>query len=212
MLVESPALQAKTLFEALVGKYPGRYADGQLRTLQHRVKSWRAERGPDKEVMLGELHRPGEAAQTDCTWTTELVITIAGELFAHMLCVSVLPYSNWRWASVCLSESIASSRHGVQRALFQLGRLPLYHQTDNSTAATHRIPDGKSVVADGSGKRPFNEDYLAIMRHFGMTARTTAVGAKEQNGDVEASNGALKRALNQAFLVRGSRDFYSRAA
>ncbi len=199
MLSESPAFEAKTLFEVLVGKYPGRYEEGQLRTLQRRVKAWRAERGPDKEVMLAQLHRPGEAAQTDFTWTTEL-------------CVFVLPYSNWRWATVCLSESIASIRHGVQRALFQLGRVPLYHQTDNSTAATHRIPDTKSVVGEGSGKRPFNEDYLAIMRHFGMTARTTEVGAKEQNGDVEASNGVLKRALNQALLVRGSRDFESRAA
>ena len=176
------------------------------------MKSWRAERGPDKDVVLAQLHRPGEAAQTDFTWTTELAITIAGELFVHMLCVFVLPYSNWRWASICLSESIASIRHGVQRALFQLGRVPLYHQTDNSTAATHRIPDGKKVIGEGSGKRPFNEEYLAIMRHFGMTARTTEVGAKEQNGDIEASNGVLKRSLNQALLVRGSRDFASRAA
>jgi hypothetical protein len=207
MLGESPALEAKTLFEVLLEKYPGRYEAGQLRTLQRRVKAWRAERGPDKDVVLAQLHRPGEAAQTDFTWTTELAVTVAGQAFVHMLCVFVLPYSNWRWASVCLSESIAAIRHGIQRALFQLGRVPEWHQTDNSTAATHRIPDGKSVVAEGSGKRPFNEDYLAIMRHFGMKPRTTEVAAKEQNGDVEAANGALKRALEQALLVRGSRDF-----
>ena len=212
MLSDAPALEAKTLFEVLMEKYPDRYEQGQLRTLQRRVKSWRAERGPDKPVMLAQLHRPGEAAQTDFTWATELAVTIAGQLFVHMLCVFVLPYSNWRWASICLSESIASIRHGVQRALFQLGRVPEWHQTDNSTAATHRIPDGKRVVENGSGKRPFNEDYLAIMRHFGMKARTTEVGAKEQNGDVEAANGALKRALEQALLVRGSRDFESRGA
>jgi hypothetical protein len=212
MLSDSPALEAKTLFEGLVEKYPGRYEDGQLRTLQRRVKAWRAERGPDKEIMLAQLHRPGEAAQTDFTWATELAITIAGQAFQHMLCVFVLPYSNWRWASVCLSESIASLRHGVQRALFQLGRVPKLHQTDNSTAATHQIPDGKSVRTEGRGKRPFNADYLALMQHFGMTPRTTEVGAKEQNGDVEAANRALKSALNQALLVRGSRDFESRAA
>ena len=211
MLADSPALEAKTLFELLVEKYPGRYDDGQLRTLQRRVRVWRAERGPDKDVMLAQLHRPGEAAQTDFTWTTELAITIAGQVFVHMLCVFVLPYSNWRWASVCLSESIASIRHGVQRALFQLGRVPAFHQTDNSTAATHKIPDGKSVI-DGSSKRPFNEDYLAMMRHYGMTPRTTEVGEKQQNGDVEAANGALKRALDQALLIRASRDFDSRAA
>ena len=114
-----------------------------------------------------------------------------------------------------LRKSALRWRHEAanwQRALFQLGRVPQYHQTDNSTAATHRIPDGKKVTGEGSGKRPFNEDYLAIMRHFGMTARTTEVGAKEQNGDVEASNGVLKRALNQALLVRGNRDFESRGA
>lgn len=212
MLAESPALEAKTLFDLLLEKYPGRYEEGQLRTLQRRVKAWRAEHGPDKDVVLAQLHRPGEAAQTDFTWTSELAVTIMGEAFVHMLCVFALPFSNWRWATVCLSESIAALRHGIQRALFQLGRVPEWHQTDNSTAATHRIPDGKSVTAAGDGKRPFNEDYLAIMRHFGMKPRTTEIAAKEQNGDVEAANGALKRALNQALLVRGSRDFESRDA
>ncbi len=110
LLVASPALEAKTLFEVLVEKYPGRYEEGQLWTLQRRMKAWRAERGPDKEVVLAQRHRPGEAAQTDFTWATELAVTIAGQLFVHMLCVFVLPYSNWRWASVCLSESIAAIR------------------------------------------------------------------------------------------------------
>jgi hypothetical protein len=212
MLIESPALEAKTLFELLLEKYPGLYDEGQLRTLQRRVKAWRAEHGPEKDVVLAQLHRPGEAAQTDFTWATELAVTIMGQAFVHMLCVFTLPFSNWRWATVCLSESIAALRCGIQRALFQLGRVPEVHQTDNSTAATHRIPDGKSVIDMGDSKRPFNDDYLAIMRHFGMKPRTTAVAAKEQNGDVEAANGALKRALDQALLVRGSRDFESREA
>jgi len=123
--------------------------------------------------------------------------------------VFVLPFSNWAWATVCQSESMAALRRGVQRALFQLGRVPLYHQTDNSTAATHRIPDDKK---EKSHKRTFNADYLALMRHFGMEPRTTTVGAKEQNGDVEAQNGVLKRRLEQALLMRGSRDFESGAA
>jgi hypothetical protein len=58
-------------------------------------------------------------------------------------------------------------------------------------------------------KRPFNTDYLALMRHYQMTPRTTAVGAKEQNGDVEASNGAIKRKLKQQLLLRQSREFES---
>jgi transposase InsO family protein len=176
--------------------------------LQRRIQQWRAAHGPDKLVVLAQQHRPGEAAQTDFTRTAELGVTIAGQVFLHLLCVFVLPYSNWQWATVCLSESLTALRRGVQRALFQLGRVPRYHQTDNSTAATHRIPDGKGVVVE-EGKRPFNAEYVTMMRHFGMTPRTIAVGKKEQNGDVEASNGALKRRLEQALLLRGSRDFES---
>ncbi len=211
LLRDAPELEAKTMFEVLSERYPGRHEPGELRTLQRRVREWRAAAGPEKNVMFGQAHRPGEAAQTDFTHATELAVTIAGELFVHLLCVLVLPYSNWRWATVCLSESIAALRKGVQRALFQLGRVPKYHQTDNSTSATHRIPDGKRVIAEG-GRRAFNADYLALMRHFGMTPRTTEIGAKEQNGDVESANGALKRRLEQALLVRGSRDFGSAQA
>jgi hypothetical protein len=206
----TPELEAKTMFELLQAQHPGRYEDGQLRTLQRRIKQWRAAHGPERDVVFGQQHRPGEAAQTDFTHATELAITIAGQLFAHMLCVVVLPYSNWQWATVCLSESMAALRKGVQRALFQLGRVPTWHQTDNSTAATHRIPDGHAVVVeDDPRERPFNGEYVALMKHFGMRPRTTEVGAKEQNGDVEASNGAIKRRLEQALLVRGSRDFES---
>jgi hypothetical protein len=205
-LEESPELEAKTLFQWLSDQRPGVYTTGQLRTLQRHVRRWRAAHGPDREVFFAQRHRPGEAGQTDFTSVTELGVTIAGQLFAHMLCVFVLPFSNWQWATICLSESIMAMRRGVQAALFQLGRVPLYHQTDNSTAATHRIPKEERERLPGK-KRPFNAEYLALMRHFEMTPRTTGIGKKEQNGDVESSNGALKRRLEQALLLRGSREF-----
>ena len=205
-LREAPELEAKTLLEDLVERYPDRYHEGQLRTLQLRVRQWRASSGPERDVKLQQRHRPGEAAQSDFTWATKLRVTIAGEVFVHMLYVFVLPFSNWVWATVCTSESLAALRRGLQRALFQLGRVPAVHQTDNSTAATHRIPEGKKESEVGR-TRSFNADYLALMRHFDMKPRTTAVGAKEQNGDAEARNGALKRRLEQALLLRGSRDF-----
>lgn len=210
-LRDAPGLEAKTLLDELIVRHPGQYSEGQLRTLQRRVRQWRATEGPERDVKLAQRHRPGEAAQSDFTHASELGVTIAGELFVHMLFVFVLPFSNWTWATACLSESMAALRRGVQRALFQLGRVPQYHQTDNSTAATHRIPADKKETP-ASSKRAFNADYLALMRHFGMEPRTTAVGAKEQNGDVEAQNGALKRRLKQALLVRGNRDFETVAA
>jgi len=207
-LALAPELEAKTLFEALQIEHPERYEDGQLRTLQRRIRWWRAAHGPDQEVSLAQQHRPGEAAQTDFTHTGELAVTIVGQLFVHMLCVLVLPYSNWQWATVCLSESMVALRKGVQRALFQLGRVPEWHQTDNSTAATHRIADDLVARVDGS-KRPFNVEYVALMAHLGMKPRTIGIGESEQNGDVEAANGVIKRRLEQALLLRGSRDFES---
>jgi hypothetical protein len=209
MLEQEPGLEAKTLFEMLCEQHPGRYEPGQLRTLQRRVRQWRAQSGPAREVMFTQVHRPGEACQVDFTEVVSLRITIAGELFAHLLCVFTLPFSNWQWATVCLSESLAALRKGIQSALFQLGGVPQFSQTDNSTAATHRIPSGEEARQEGH-RRSFNTEYLALMRHFDMTPRTTEVGEKEQNGDVEASHRALKSRLEQALLVRGGRDFESR--
>jgi hypothetical protein len=200
MLAEMPGLEAQTVLDLLEAKQPGRYNETHLRTLQRRIHRWRAEHGPDREIWFTQAHRPGEAAQTDFTATAELGVTIAGQVFLHLLCVTVLPYSNWQWATACLSESLAALRRGVQAALFQLGRVPRFHQTDHSTAATHQI-------ARDAVDRAFNAEYAAMMRHFGMEPRTIAVGAKEQNGDVEAGHRALKRRLEQALLVRGNRDF-----
>jgi hypothetical protein len=200
MLETAPELEARTLFEHVTEKRPGTYDPGQLRTLQRRVREWRVQHGPEREIFFPQAHRPGEAMQTDFTHATVLGVTIGGGAFAHQFCHSVLPFSNWEWATVCHSESMAALRRGVQSTLFRLGRVPTFHQTDNSTAATHDLR---------TGKRGFNEEYLAIMGHFGLTPRTIGIGEKEQNGDIEASHGVLKRRLEQHLLLRGSRDFES---
>ena len=199
-LMEAPELEAKALFEDLVERKPGRYEPGQLRTLQRKVRQWRGQQGPERRVFFAQEHRPGEAMQTDFTSGAELGVTIAGEAFKHLLCHPVLPYSNWEWVTVCRSESMAALKRGVQAALFRLGRIPKFHQTDNSTAATHDLR---------TGKRGFNAEYEELMWHLSIKPRTTQVGEKEQNGDVEAANGALKRRLKQQLLLRGSRDFVS---
>lgn len=197
-LEDAPELEAKTLFEDLTLRRPGRYSEGQLRTFQRRVKQWRAMKGPPKEVFFAQEHRPGEAMQTDFTSGDELGVTIAGEPFEHLLCNSVLPYSNWQWVSVCQSESLSALQHGVQEAVFRLGRAPDWHQTDNSTAATRSAP---------KGKRPFHKKYEGLIAHLGMKPRTIAVGKSNQNGDVEVLGGVLKRRLKQHLLLRGHRDF-----
>lgn len=204
-LRQTPGLWVGTLFERLQEAYPGRFEPGQLRTLYRRVRRFRALHGDDQgyEVFFPQQHRPGEAAQTDFTHTTELALTLAGEPYSPLLCHVVLPYSNWQWATRCRSESFLALKHGLQEALFRLGRAPQWHQTDNSTGATHQVR---------TGRRAFNAEYLDLMAHFGMKPRTIAVGKKEQNGTVEAQNGAFKRLLRQLLRCRGGHDFASEEA
>lgn len=205
MLAAAPELEATALFDWLCRQKPGKYQEGQLRTFQRRVSAWRA-LNQEQLAVLEQIHYPGEVLQTDGTWLTELGITIQGEAFKHILIHCVLPYSNWEWGVIAQSESQLALQRGLQSTLFRLGYVPRYHQTDNSSATTYQVRPGPD------GERDYTPGYLALLDHFGLEPRTTRVGCPEQNGDIEASHGGLKRALVQHLLLRGSRDFDSLAA
>ena len=100
MLELNPGLEAKTLFEDLQRRHPGRFADGQLRTLQRRIKNWRASEGPPKEVFFTQVHTPGQLGQSDFTSMNKLGITIGGRPFDHLIYHFVLTYSNWETGTI----------------------------------------------------------------------------------------------------------------
>jgi transposase InsO family protein len=200
LLEGTPELEAKTLFEWLCEQQPGKYQEGQLRTLQRRVADWRA-LNQEQVATLSQVHRPGEVMQTDGTWLTELDVTIRGQPLKHLLIHCVLPYSNWEWGAIAQSESLLAVQRGLQSSLLKLGYVPAYHQTDNSSAAVCQ-------VQGMAGQEPiYTQGYLELLNHFGLKPRTIAVGCPQQNGDIEASNGHLKQALAQHLLLRSSRDF-----
>jgi hypothetical protein len=201
LLEASPGLEAVTIFDTLRLRADVSFGDGQLRTLQRRIRRWRASRGPEKEVMFSQEHRPGEAGQSDFTDMRELEVRIGGEPFDHLLYHFVLPYSNWESAGVCFTESFESLVAGLQGAVWEMGRVPRKHRTDNLSAATHELKDGG---------RSFNERYKAVLDHYGMAADRNTPGRGHENGDVEQSHHRLKRALDQALMLRGGRDFDSR--
>ena len=202
MLERAPELEAKELFEYLRGMYGEELGveSSALRTFQRRVLRWRLQHGQDKEVFFEQEHLPGRVMQLDWTNANELGVTIRGRRLEHLLCHSVLTYSNWEWATRCQSESLLSLRHGLQESLHRLGATPERLQIDNSSAATHRV---------GSGGREFNPDFLSVVKHYGMKPQTIGVDCPDQNGDVESQNGHLKRRLDQHLLLRGHRDFES---
>ena len=124
LLKANAGLEGKTLFEYLQREYPGEYADGQLRTLQRRIKQWRAVEGPGKEVFFAQKHRPGELCQSDFTHMSKLNITLSGQPFDHLIYHFVLTYSNWEAGTICFSESFESLSEGLQNALWELGGVP----------------------------------------------------------------------------------------
>jgi hypothetical protein len=155
LLEVNPGLLAATLFDHLQRRYPGRFQDGQLRTLQRKLKSWRVLDGPAKEVFFPQTHHPGRVAQSDFCHLSALGVTIEGVPFDHLLYHFLLPYSNWETGSLCFSESFES---------------------------------------------------LAIQ------AAHTNPGRANENGDVEQRHHRFRTALDQALMLRGSRDFESRGA
>jgi hypothetical protein len=198
-LSTNPGLEVKTIFAALQREQPERFADGQLRTLQRKVKHWRATEGPAQEVYFVQEHRAGELCESDFTHLTELGVRISGEEFSHLLYHFVLTYSNWETGTICYSESFAGLSEGLQQALWELGGVPAVHRTDRMTAAINNLTE----LAD------FQRNYQALMRHYGMEGRKIQTGRPNENGDVEQGHYRFKRALEQALLLRGSRDFPS---
>jgi transposase len=204
-LEASPELEVKALFEHLLGTDPALAPGHTLRTFQRRVRQWRAQNGPPREVHFPQVREPGQAGQLDWTHADELGVTIAGAAFGHWLCHVVLPYSNWQWAVPCHSESLLSLRVGLQAALWALGGVPLQLQTDQSSTATHTLDRM-------SKQRGFNTGYLALCAHYEVQPTTIHVACPNENGDIESANGHLKRRLKNHLILRGSRDFASEAA
>jgi hypothetical protein len=202
MLENAPELEGKILFDFLCECHPECYQEGQLRTFQRRIREWRALEGPDKVIFFPQNHEPGRIMATDFTHMDCLNITIDRVPFNHMLCHSVLTYSNWEWGEICHSESMVALKKGMQSTLIHLGHIPEQHLTDHSTAATHVIKK-----KEPSKKWTFNDKYIDFMNHYHMEPRTIQVGEPNENGDIESMNGVLKRRVNQYLLIRGNREF-----
>jgi hypothetical protein len=199
LLRGNAGLEAKTVFEYLQRQYPGHFQDGQLRTLQRRVKGWRATEGPAREVFFAQQHPPGRLGASDFTHMEELGVTIQGQSFPHLIYHFVLTYSNWEAGTVCYSESFESLSEGLQNALWALGRVPHRHRTDRLSTAVNNTSDPAE----------FTDRYKGLMRYYGLESEKTQAGHGNENGDVEQRHHRFKRAVAQELMLRGSLDFAS---
>jgi hypothetical protein len=202
LLQREAGLQAKTLLEWLQREFPGQPWERSRRTLERRVRQWKAQHGAAKEVFFAQVHEPGRLAASDFTHMDSLAVTVAGQPFPHLVYHFVLTHSNWEQVSVCFSESFASLSEGLQNALWQLGGVPQRHRTDRMTLAVHH---------EGSAEQ-YTARYRALLAHYGLEAEATNPASGHENGDCEQGHRRFKEAVEQALLLRGSRDFASRAA
>jgi len=198
---EESVLEATTVLEWLEERHPGQCELGQLRTLQRRIRDWRALHGPGKEVYFEQQHLPGREAAIDFTHCTELGVTIAGQLFVHLLFVFTLSFSKWRWVCVALGETFEALVGGMQGAYWALGGVTQVLRSDNLSAATHELE---------SGGRTLTRRFQAVLDHYGgLESTRIEPGRSHENGVAEKSNDLVKSEVAQALVLRGSRDFAS---
>lgn len=198
----NPGLEAMTLFSHFQEQYPGKYKDGQLRSFQRKVKTWRALEGPGKEVYFPQEHHPGELSASDFTHMGSLGVTINGEPFDHLVHHFVLVYSNWETGTICFSECFESLSEGIQNGFWKLGGVTRSHRTDSLSAAVHKECNAEE----------FTSRYRALLNHYKVKGEKTNPGKAHENGDAEKSHHLFKKAVDQALMLRGNRNFESREA
>jgi hypothetical protein len=194
-------LEATTLLTELNRRHPGQFSEGHLRTLQRRIRQWRALNGPDKEVFFPQEHPPGREAAYDFTNCDELGVTISGAPFGHLLFELVISFSGWRWATVASSESYEALLLGVQEALWRLGGVVEVLRSDNLSAATHELPV--------SGGRALTRRYQSLLDHYELKSTRIFPRKAHENGVVEQAHRRTKSILAQMLVLRGSHDFPS---
>lgn len=199
LLAQDSDITGMTLWEYLDDQYPDQYPEKLLRTLQRRVKHWRATQGPEKAVIFRQCVPAGHQGLSDFTHPNSK-ITLNGAPFTHLLYQFCLASSGWRHVHIVRGgESYSALADGLQNALHTLGGVPKEHRTDSLSAA----------YVNQAQKKKLTQSYEALCQHYGMVPTTNNVGVSHENGAIETANGSLKHRIAQALKIRGSHDFSS---
>jgi len=151
-------------------------------------------------VFFPQDHHPGELGASDFTWMRDIGVTISGVAFDHLLYHYVLTWSNWEHATICFSESYESLSTGLQNAWWRCGGVPARHRTDRLSAAVNNLDEKRALTARCE----------ALLRYYGVEGQKTNPNSGNENGDVEQRHHRIKETIEQALILRGSRDFGTR--
>jgi hypothetical protein len=199
MLEAAPGLRPIAVLEELIRRHPDLGA-GIRRTLERRIRHWRALHGPEQEVIFRQSVPPGRLGLSDFTDMGDLGIVVAGETLDHRLYHFRLAWSGFEHAHVVLGgESFVALAEGLQNALWELGAAPSEHRTDSLSAAFRNLAD--------DAREDLTRRYDGLCAHYRMTATRNTTGVAHENGAIESPHGHLKRAIGDALLLRGSASF-----
>ena len=199
MLTAAPELRAVAIFEEMQRRHPD-LPDGTRRTLERRIRAWRALHGANQEVIFRQVHEPGRMGLSDFTDMADLGVTIAGIQLDHRLYHFRLAYSGFAHAHVIRGgESYVALAEGLQNALWALGGAPHEHRSDSLSAAFRNL--------DSDAREDLTRRYDALCLHYGMEPTRNNRGVAHENGSIEGPHGHLKKAVEDALLMRGTRDF-----
>ena len=204
LLIEAPGLRAVAVFEEMLRRHPD-LGTGARRTLERRIRDWRAVHGEEREVIFRQTHEPGRMGLSDFTDMADLDVTVAGVRLDHRLYHFRLVWSGFEHAHVILGgESYVALAEGLQNALWALGGSPLDHRSDSLSAAFRNL--------DADARADLTRRYDALCEHYGMTPSRNNRGVAHENGSVESAHGHLKKIVRDALLMRGSAAFDDLAA
>ena len=199
MLIAAPELRAVAIFEEMRRRHRD-LPDGTRRTLERRIRVWRALHGANQEVIFRQVHEPGRMGLSDFTDMAELGVTVAGVQLEHRLYHFRLAYSGFAHAHVILGgESYVALAEGLQNALWALGGAPYEHRSDSLSAAFRNL--------DQDARADLTQRYDALCLHYRMQPTRNNRGVAHENGSIEGPHGHLKKAVSDALLMRGARDF-----
>jgi hypothetical protein len=175
-------------------------SEGIRRTLERRIRSWRAVHGQEQEVIFRQTHEPGRLGLSDFTDMSSLGVTIAAGPLDHLLYHFRLVWSGFEHAHVIRGgESYVALAEGLQNALWSIGGSPLYHRSDSLSAAFRNL--------DADAKLDLTHRYEELCAHYKMTPTRNNKGVFHEEGSIESSHGHLKNAVRDALLMRGTNDF-----
>jgi transposase InsO family protein len=199
MLQAAPGLRPIAIFEEMQRRHP-ELPDCVRRTLERRIRQWRALNGQDREVIFRQVQEPGRMGLSDFTEMGDLAVRVSGVELDHRLYHFRLACSGFEHVHVILGgESYVALAEGLQNALWALGGAPREHRSDSLSAAFRNL--------DSDAREDLTRRYDALCAHYGMEPTRNNRGVAHENGGIESPHGHLKHSIRDALLLRGTIDF-----